>query len=96
MARPTAACARLTGMLAWRQAATGTTQVVATCVYTLLAYCLNPVPAATLVDTVGSAALVTVSPKGGVSLNINVNYLNRMPAGGTVLIEAQVGGEPAR
>ena len=49
-------------------------------------------PAATLVDTVGSAALITLSPRGGVSLNINVNYLSKMPVGGNVLIEAQVGG----
>ncbi|EFN54601.1 hypothetical protein CHLNCDRAFT_135083 [Chlorella variabilis] len=44
---------------------------------------------ATLVDTVGSAALVTASPKGGVSLNINVNYLSKVATGGRVLIEAQ-------
>lgn len=38
----------------------------------------------------GSAALVTASPKGGVSLNINVNYLSKVATGGRVLIEAQV------
>lgn len=32
--------------------------------------CSSPLYAATLVDTVGSAALVTTSPRGGVSLNI--------------------------
>jgi acyl-coenzyme A thioesterase PaaI-like protein len=47
-------------------------------------------PAATLVDTVGSAALISLSPKGGVSLNINVNYLSKVATGGTVRIEAQV------
>ncbi len=31
--------------------------------------------AATLVDVVGSAALVTVSEQSGVSLSINVDYL---------------------
>ncbi|KAL4421379.1 hypothetical protein ABPG75_010670 [Micractinium tetrahymenae] len=45
---------------------------------------------ATLVDTVGTAALVTVSPKGGVSLSINVNYLSKAPLGGSVLVEAQL------
>lgn len=50
-----------------------------------------PPPAATLVDTVGTAALVTVSPKGGVSLSINVNYLSKAPLNGSVLVEAQVG-----
>jgi hypothetical protein len=34
--------------------------------------------AATLVDVVGSAALVTLSDKGGVSLAINTLYLNPM------------------
>lgn len=45
---------------------------------------------ATLVDTVGTAALVTVSTKGGVSLSINVNYLSKAPLGGSVLVEAQL------
>jgi acyl-coenzyme A thioesterase PaaI-like protein len=35
--------------------------------------------AATLVDVVGSAALVTLSDRGGVSLAINTLYLNPMP-----------------
>lgn len=39
----------------------------------------------------GTAALVTVSPKGGVSLSINVNYLSKAPLGGSVLVEARVG-----
>ena len=34
---------------------------------------------ATLIDVVGTGALLTVSPRGGVSLNINVNYLDSMP-----------------
>ncbi len=46
--------------------------------------------AATLVDTVGSAALVTVSERSGMSLNINVNYLSPVPVGGTVVVEAEV------
>lgn len=45
---------------------------------------------ATLVDTVGTAALLTVSARSGVSLNINVNYLRGMPGGGDVVIEAKV------
>jgi acyl-coenzyme A thioesterase PaaI-like protein len=53
---------------------------------------LLPLPlAATLVDTVGTAALVTVSRRSGVSLNINVDYLRGMPGGGDVLVEAKVG-----
>jgi hypothetical protein len=35
--------------------------------------------AATLVDVVGSAALVTLSDRGGVSLAIHTLYLNPMP-----------------
>lgn len=45
---------------------------------------------ATLVDTVGSAALVTVSQKSGVSLNISVTYLSAMPAGEDVEVDARV------
>ncbi|WIA42983.1 hypothetical protein OEZ86_009521 [Tetradesmus obliquus] len=45
---------------------------------------------ATLVDVVGSAALVTLSDKGGVSLAINTLYLNPMPGGGTVVVEAKL------
>ena len=33
-----------------------------------------------------------MSPKGGVSLSINVNYVRPMPLGGVVEIEAEVGG----
>lgn len=46
--------------------------------------------AATLVDVVGSAALVTVSNRGGVSLSINTIYLNPMPGGEDVHIDARV------
>lgn len=45
---------------------------------------------ATIVDVVGTAALLTVSVRGGVSLNINTNYLAPMPGGGTVLIDARL------
>lgn len=38
-----------------------------------------PLPAATLVDVVGSLALVTQSNRSGVSLAINTLYLNPMP-----------------
>ena len=41
-------------------------------------------------DTVGTAALVTLSPKGGMSLNITISYLGRALAGGNLLVEAQV------
>jgi acyl-coenzyme A thioesterase PaaI-like protein len=43
-------------------------------------YCFaSSAAAATLIDVVGSAALVTLSDKGGVSLAINTLYLNPMP-----------------
>jgi len=46
--------------------------------------------AATLVDVVGSAALVTVSERSGVSLNISVDYLRPGQAGEDVLVDAKV------
>lgn len=46
--------------------------------------------AATLVDVVGSAALVTVSERSGVSLNISVDYLRLGQAGEEVLVDAKV------
>lgn len=54
--------------------------------------CLPPprLPAATLVDVVGTAALLTVSEKSGVSLNINCNYLSKAALGSSVVIDAQV------
>jgi acyl-coenzyme A thioesterase 13 len=50
---------------------------------------------ATIIDVVGTAALLTVSPRGGVSLNINANYLHGMPGGdpsspNVVIIDARV------
>lgn len=45
---------------------------------------------ATLIDVVGTAALLTMSPRPGVSLNINTNYLAAMPGGGVVLLDAKV------
>lgn len=45
---------------------------------------------ATLVDVVGTAALLTVSPRPGVSLAINTNYLEAMPGDGVVLLDAKV------
>jgi acyl-coenzyme A thioesterase 13 len=45
---------------------------------------------ATLVDVVGTAAILTNSRRGGVSLNINTNYLSPMPGNGIVLIDAKV------
>ena len=50
----------------------------------------SAVRAATIVDVVGSAALMTLSPKGGVSLYINTNYVSKLPLKGVALIEAQV------
>jgi acyl-coenzyme A thioesterase 13 len=45
---------------------------------------------ATIVDVVGTAALLTQVSRGGVSLNINTNYIAAMPGGGVVLIDAKV------
>lgn len=42
-------------------------------------------------DVVGSAALVTVSERSGVSLNISVDYLRPGRAGEDVLVDAKVG-----
>ena len=41
-------------------------------------------------DVVGSAALVTVSERSGVSLNISVDYLRPGKAGEDVLVDAKV------
>jgi acyl-coenzyme A thioesterase PaaI-like protein len=46
--------------------------------------------AATIVDTVGSAALVTMSLKSGVSLSISVNYISAMPGGEDAEVDARV------
>lgn len=46
--------------------------------------------AAALVDTIGSAALVTKTPYSHVSLAINVNYMNPAKAGRTVRCEGVV------
>ena len=45
---------------------------------------------ATLVDVVGTAALLTMNPRAGVSISINTNYLDPMPGGKVVLIDAKV------
>ncbi|GAX79485.1 hypothetical protein CEUSTIGMA_g6926.t1 [Chlamydomonas eustigma] len=45
---------------------------------------------ATLVDTVGTAALITVSDRSGVSVNIAVTYLLPSPSGQNVTVEARV------
>lgn len=45
---------------------------------------------ATLVDVIGSAAIVTQSDRGGVSININTNYLSPMAIGEVMEIEATV------
>ena len=49
--------------------------------------------AATLVDTVTSAALVTVSKNSGVSLSIGVDYLSPGSGGEDVEIDARVRGD---
>ena len=46
--------------------------------------------AASIVDCVTSAALVTLDPRNSVSLNLNINYLAAMPAGEDCKIEASV------
>ena len=46
--------------------------------------------AATLVDTVGTAALLTLNGRSGVSLAINVDYLRGIPGGGSAVVEAKV------
>ena len=46
--------------------------------------------AATLVDVLGTAALVTTSDSGGVSLALSTHYLRGVPAAGLVLVDAQV------
>ncbi|GAB4813667.1 hypothetical protein N2152v2_000713 [Parachlorella kessleri] len=45
---------------------------------------------ATLVDTVGTAALLTLNGRSGVSLAINVDYLRGMPGGSDVVVDAKV------
>eukprot|EP00775_Hariotina_reticulata_P008551 gene8551-8733_t len=45
---------------------------------------------ATLVDVVGSAALITSSIRGGVSLAINTLYLNPMPGDEEVEVDARI------
>jgi acyl-coenzyme A thioesterase PaaI-like protein len=50
-----------------------------------------PWPAATLVDVLGTAALVTTSDSGGVSLALTTHYLRPAPTGSLVLVDAQVG-----
>ena len=45
---------------------------------------------ATIVDVVGTGALLTMNSRGGVSLNINTNYLDAIHGGSVVLIEAEV------
>ena len=50
---------------------------------------------ATLVDVVGTAALLTAHTRGGVSLSITAHYLAPMPQGGRCLIDARVSGKEA-
>lgn len=45
---------------------------------------------ATIVDTVGTAAIATVHQDLGVSLSININYISPMPSGEKVSVEATV------
>ncbi|KIY93362.1 acyl-CoA thioesterase 13 [Monoraphidium neglectum] len=45
---------------------------------------------ATLVDVIGSAAIITQADRGGVSLSISTHYLAPMPIGDVVEIEATV------
>jgi uncharacterized protein (TIGR00369 family) len=52
--------------------------------------CALVAAAATLVDTIGSVALVTLTDTPGVSLSISVNYLSPMPGGEEVEVRAKV------
>lgn len=45
---------------------------------------------ATIVDTVGTLAILTTGSRSGVSVNISVNYLSPMPGGKEAEIEATV------
>lgn len=45
---------------------------------------------ATLVDVVGTGALLTQISKGGVSLSINTNYLRPLPHGAIAFVDATV------
>jgi acyl-coenzyme A thioesterase PaaI-like protein len=56
----------------------------------LLCMCLSSCSAATLVDVLGTAALVTTSDSGGVSLALSTHYLRPAPLGSLVLVDAQV------
>ena len=53
-------------------------------------FVVSAASAATIVDTVGSAALVTMSLKSGVSLSISVNYISAMPGGEDAEVDARV------
>ena len=46
--------------------------------------------AATIVDVISSAALVTVSERSGVSLNITTDYLTPVPCGEVCKVDAKV------
>lgn len=46
--------------------------------------------AATIVDVVGTGALATLSNRAGVSVNINVDYLNAAPSAQECQVEARV------
>jgi len=46
--------------------------------------------AATIIDTVGSAAIATVSDKAGVSVHISADYLSGLEVGETMAIDAEV------
>lgn len=47
-------------------------------------------PVATLVDVIGSAAIVSVAEHSGVSLQISVDYLSELPGGEDCEITATV------
>ena len=46
--------------------------------------------AATIIDTVGSAAIATVSGKAGVSVHISADYLSGLEVGETMASDAEV------
>ena len=46
--------------------------------------------AATLVDVIGSAAIMTVNEHSGVSLQISIDYLSELPGGEECEVDARV------
>lgn len=82
---PALLCARLTRHILLQSSLSTSDLPSLSCLHCCFVLC-----AATLVDTVGSAALVTMSLRSGVSLSISVNYISAMPGGEDAEIDARV------